>query len=60
MTDGKDICYIKPGKDFIAFGISEVINSACDAHMHPIAWNVTLLDAGTEGRDQSLVKRAVT
>jgi hypothetical protein len=26
VKDGKDICYIKPDKDFIAFGFGEVVN----------------------------------
>ena len=39
MKNGKDICYIKPDKDFIAFGFGEVVNPAREegAHMHPVA-----------------------
>jgi hypothetical protein len=28
VKDGKDICYIKPDKNFIAFGFGEVVNPA--------------------------------
>jgi hypothetical protein len=60
VKDGKDICYIKPGKDFIAFGFGETVNPARekDAHMHPIAWNITSLDAATEATISALVKKA--
>ncbi|HEY1772970.1 MAG TPA: DUF1801 domain-containing protein [Gammaproteobacteria bacterium] len=60
VKDGKDICYIKPGKDFIAFGFSEVVNPAreANAHMHPVAWNITSLDAATEATIGALVKKA--
>jgi hypothetical protein len=35
--DGQDICYIKPDKDFLAFGFGEVQNPAYEegAGMHP-------------------------
>jgi hypothetical protein len=57
---GKDICYIKPGKDFIAFGFAEVANPTRDesAHMHPVAWTLSSLDAATEARIGALVKKA--
>lgn len=60
VKDGKDICYIKPGKDFIAFGFGEAINPAReeDAHMHPVAWTVTSLDAATEAKIRALVEKA--
>jgi hypothetical protein len=28
VKDGKDVCYIKPDKEFIAFGFGEVVNPA--------------------------------
>ncbi|HEX6994978.1 MAG TPA: DUF1801 domain-containing protein [Gammaproteobacteria bacterium] len=61
VKDGKDICYIKPDKDFIAFGFSEVVNPAREegAHMHPVAWTLTGLDAATEARVRELVKKTV-
>lgn len=61
MKDGKDICYIKPDKDFIAFGIGEVVNPAREegAHMHPVAWTITSLDAATEAKIRALVEKAV-
>jgi hypothetical protein len=61
VKDGKDICYIKPGKDFIAFGFGESVNPAREdgAHMHPIAWNITSLDAVTEARIRGLLEKAV-
>jgi len=61
VKDGKDICYIKPDKDFIAFGFGEVVNPAREegAHMHPVAWTITSLDAATEARIRALVKKAV-
>lgn len=50
MKDGKDVCYIKVDKDFIAFGFGEVVNPAREEgfHMHPVAWTLTSLDAATE------------
>jgi hypothetical protein len=61
VKDGKDICYIKPGKDFIAFGFGEAVNPAREgsAHMHPVAWNFTSLDATTEPKVRALVETAV-
>lgn len=61
VRDGKDVCYIKPDKDFIAFGFGEVVNPAREegAHMHPVAWTITSLDAATEARIRALVEKAV-
>ena len=61
VKDGKDVWYIKPDKDFIAFGFVEVVNPAHDegGHMHPVAWTFTSLDASTEARIRELVKKAV-
>jgi hypothetical protein len=61
MNDGEDICYIKPGKDFIAFGFGEAVNPAVEegAHMHPVAWTLTSLDAATEAKIHALVEKAV-
>lgn len=58
--DGKDLCYIKPDKDYLAFGFSEVANPAREegAHMHPVAWTMTGLDDATEARIRDLVKKA--
>ena len=59
--NGKDICYIKPDKDYLAFGFSEVVNPAREegSHMHPVAWTLSSLDAATEDRIRALVKKAV-
>ena len=61
VKDGKDICYIKPDKDFIAFGFGEVVNPAREegASMHPVAWTLTSLDDTTEARIRALIKKAV-
>ena len=61
VKDSKDICYIKPEKDFIAVGFGEVVNPAReqDAHMHPVAWTITSLDAATEAKIRALVEKAV-
>jgi hypothetical protein len=61
VKDGKDVCYIKPDKDFIAFGFGEVVNPAWEegAHMHPVAWTITSLDAATEAKIRALVAKAV-
>ncbi len=61
VKDGTDICYIKTGKDFIAFGFGEAVNPAYEdsAHMHPVVWNITSLDAATEARISGLIKKAV-
>ncbi len=57
---GKDVCYIKPDKGFIAFGFAEVVNPSHEegARMHPIAWTVTSLDPATEDRIRELVRKA--
>jgi hypothetical protein len=61
VKDGKDICYIKPDKGFIVFGVGEGLNPAREdgTDMHPVAWTVTSLDAGTEEKISALVKTAV-
>ncbi|NEN04677.1 DUF1801 domain-containing protein [Diaminobutyricibacter tongyongensis] len=61
VKDGVDICYIKPGKDFIAFGFGEAVNPAREggANMHPVAWNITALDDATEANIGALVEKAV-
>lgn len=61
VKDGTDICYIKTGKDFIAFGFGEAVNPAYEdsAHMHPVVWNITSLDAATEAKISGLIKKAV-
>ncbi len=58
--DGADICYIKPDKEYLAFGFSEVVNPAQEdgAHMHPVAWTLTSLDEATEARIRDLVRKA--
>jgi hypothetical protein len=61
VKNGKDICYIKPDKDFIAFGFGEVVNPAREegAQMHPVAWTLTSLDAAAEAKIRALIKKAV-
>ena len=61
VKDGKDICYIKLDKDFIAFGFGEVVNPAREegACMHPVAWTLTSLDDTTEARIRALINKAV-
>src|SRR5215472_19082197 len=61
VRDGNDICYIKPDKDFIAFGFGELVNPAREegASMHPVAWTFTSLDSVTEDKIRALVKKAV-
>jgi hypothetical protein len=61
VKDGEDICYLKPDKDFIVFGVGEVLNPAREdeASMHPVAWTVTSLDAATEERVSTLVTKAM-
>jgi hypothetical protein len=61
VKDGEDICYLKPDKNFLVFGVGEGLNPAREdgAHMHPVAWTVTSLDAATEERVSALVKKAV-
>lgn len=58
--DGKDVCYIKPDKDFIAFGFAEVANPsrAEGANMHPVAWTLTAMDTATEEAIRALVLKA--
>ncbi|SDW58922.1 hypothetical protein SAMN04487912_103476 [Arthrobacter sp. cf158] len=60
VKDGKDICYIKPDKEYIVFGFGEVVNPARQEgeHMHPVAWTFTSLDAATEARIRALVEKA--
>lgn len=60
VRDGVDVCYIKAGKDFIAFGFGEAINPAFreGAAMHPVVWNLTGLDAETEATIRDLVAKA--
>ena len=57
---GKDVCYIKPDKDYLAFGFSDVVNPEREenAHMHPDAWTISSLDPATEERIRALVTRA--
>lgn len=58
--DGQDVCYIKPDKQFLAFGFGEVQNPAYEAgaDMHPVAWTLTGLDTATEEKIRTLVRRA--
>lgn len=60
VKDGKDICYIKPDKEYLAFGFGEVVNPAREegASMHPVAWTLSSLDEATEARIRELVKKA--
>jgi hypothetical protein len=60
VNDGKDICYIKPSKDFIAFGFGEPVNPAVEegVGMHPVAWTLTSLDDATEAKIRALVEKA--
>ena len=60
VKNGEDICYIKPDKDFLVFGVAEGLNPAREdgANMHPVAWTVTSLDAATEEKIGALVKKA--
>ncbi|WP_223627024.1 DUF1801 domain-containing protein [Microbacterium sp. EST19A] len=57
---GKDICYIKPDKDYLAFGFGEVVNPTREegAHLHPVAWTVSSLDAAAETQIRGWVERA--
>ncbi len=61
VRDGKDVCYIKTGKGFIAFGFGEDLNPAFEegATMHPLVWNITGLDAETEAVLRGLIQKAV-
>jgi hypothetical protein len=60
VKDGEDICYLKPDKGFIVFGVGEGLNPAREhgGTMHPVAWTVTSLDAATEEKISALVKTA--
>ena len=59
--DGKDVCYIKPDNDFIAFGFGEVVNPTRDdgASMHPVAWTLSSLDDTAEATIRALITKAV-
>ena len=59
--DGKDVCYIKPDKEFIAFGFGEVVNPTRDdgASMHPVAWTLSSLDDASEAMIRALITKAV-
>lgn len=61
VKDGEDICYVKPDKNFIVFGVGEALNPAREegASMHPVAWTVTSLDDATEENVRALVRTAV-
>ena len=61
VKDGKDVCYIKPNKDFIAFGFGEVVNPTRDegGSMHPVAWTLTALDETAEARIRALLGKAI-
>ena len=60
VKDGKDICYIKPDKEFIAFGFGEVVNPTLEegTSMHPVAWTLTALDETAETTIRALVEKA--
>ncbi|WP_314149665.1 DUF1801 domain-containing protein [uncultured Leifsonia sp.] len=60
VRDGKDVCYIKTGADFLAFGFGEDVNPAYreGASMHPIVWNITALDPETEATLRELIRKA--
>ena len=59
VKDGEDVCYIKPDKNFIAFGFGEVHNPAYEqgASMHPVAWTLTALDEPTEATIRALLAK---
>ena len=59
--DRKDICYIKPDKDFLAFGFGEIQNPAYEegAGMHPVAWTLTSLDDATEATIRALLDKVI-
>ena len=61
VKDGTDVCYIKTGKNFIAFGFGEALNPAREggAQMHPVVWNITALDTATEATISGLIQKAV-
>ena len=60
VKDGQDVCYIKIGDDFIAFGFGEVTNPTVEegVTMHPVAWTLTSIDDATEARIGALVAKA--
>jgi hypothetical protein len=60
VKDGMDVCYIKPDKDFLAFGFGEAVNPSREegASMHPVAWTLTSLDDATEAKIRALIKKA--
>jgi hypothetical protein len=60
VRDGEDICYLKPDKNLIVFGVGERLNPALEhgTTMHPVAWTVTSLDTATEEKISALVKTA--
>ena len=60
VKDGKDICYIKPDKEYVVFGFGEVVNPAFEEgeHMHPVAWTISSLDEATEQKIRALVQKA--
>jgi len=62
VKDGKDVCYIKPGDDFIAFGFGEPLNPTREEgeHLHPVAWTVSSLDDATEARIRALIVKAAS
>jgi len=57
---GEDVCYIKSGDGFLAFGFGEKLNPAYreGAHMHPVVWNITSLDEETEATLRALIAKA--
>jgi len=60
VRNGEDLCYIKTGKDYIAFGFGESVNPAYQegASMHPIVWNITSLTPETEATLADLIRKA--
>ena len=60
VRDKEDVCYIKTGKDYLAFGFGESVNPAAEpgGTMHPIVWNITGLDDSTEQTIAALVAKA--
>ncbi len=59
--DGKDVCYIKPDENFIAFGFGEVVNPTRHdgASLHPVAWTLSSLDDTAEATIRDLIAKAV-
>lgn len=60
VRDGKDVCYIKPDKEYIVFGFGEVVNPAVEdgVDMHPVAWTFTALGPDAQARIRDLVIKA--